>query len=68
MVAPRYETLRTFANPSHEGRGGVPPVGINGTEWVIDLPQWYASEDFAFYTQRMPGVFYVLGTGNEMQD
>jgi len=36
-----------------------------GAERVIDLPEWYASEDFAFYTQRMPGVFYVLGAGNE---
>ena len=40
-------------------------VAYVGQERVIDLPEWYASEDFAFYTQRMPGVFYVLGTGNE---
>jgi hippurate hydrolase len=32
---------------------------------VVDLPAWYASEDFAWYTQRMPGSFYVLGTGDE---
>ncbi|MEM1042726.1 MAG: M20 family metallopeptidase [Bacteroidota bacterium] len=36
-----------------------------GAERVIDLPQWFASEDFAFYTQQMPGAFYVLGVGNE---
>ena len=36
-----------------------------GEQRVVDLPQWYASEDFAFYTQQMPGAFYVLGTGNE---
>ncbi|MCH7637915.1 MAG: amidohydrolase [Bacteroidetes bacterium] len=36
-----------------------------GEERVVDLPQWYASEDFAWYTQRLPGVFYVLGVGNE---
>src|SRR5690606_21944925 len=32
---------------------------------VVDLPMWYASEDFAWYTQRIPGAFYVLGAGNE---
>ena len=32
---------------------------------VVDLPMWYASEDFAWYTQRLPGAFYVLGVGNE---
>ena len=36
-----------------------------GEPRVIDLPQWYASEDFAFYTQQIPGAFYVLGVGNE---
>ncbi len=36
-----------------------------GEERVVDLPQWYASEDFAWYTQRLPGAFYVLGVGNE---
>ena len=32
---------------------------------VVDLPMWYASEDFASYAQRVPGAFYVLGVGNE---
>ncbi|NNF59194.1 MAG: amidohydrolase [Rhodothermaceae bacterium] len=36
-----------------------------GEERVIDLPMWYASEDFAWYTQQIPGTFYVLGVGNE---
>ncbi len=38
-----------------------------GAERVVDLPRWFASEDFAFYTQRMPGAFYVLGVGNEAE-
>jgi hippurate hydrolase len=42
-------------------------VDYVGAERVIDLPQWFASEDFAFYTQRMPGAFYVLGVGNEAE-
>ena len=25
-------------------------------ERVVDLPEWYVSEDFVFYTQRMPGI------------
>ena len=39
-----------------------------GAERVIDLPEWYASEDFAWYTREIPGCFYVLGTGSEGAD
>jgi hippurate hydrolase len=35
-----------------------------GGDNVIELDPWYASEDFAYYTQEIPGVFYRLGTGN----
>jgi hippurate hydrolase len=38
-----------------------------GAERVVDLPRWFASEDFAFYTQQIPGAFYVLGVGNEAE-
>ena len=40
-------------------------VAYVGEEHVVDLPPWYASEDFASYTQRTPGAFYLLGVGNE---
>lgn len=40
-------------------------VDYVGEEYVVDLPMWYASEDFAWYTQQIPGAFYVLGVGNE---
>ena len=40
-------------------------VDYVGEDRVVDLPQWFASEDFAFYTREMPGTFYVLGVGNE---
>lgn len=40
-------------------------VDYVGEARVVDLPQWYASEDFAWYTQQVPGAFYVLGAGNE---
>lgn len=35
-----------------------------GPEKTIDLDRWFAAEDFAFYLQKLPGVFYRLGTGN----
>jgi amidohydrolase len=35
-----------------------------GPENIEELPIWMASEDFAFYTQRIPGCFYRLGTRN----
>jgi len=40
-------------------------VDYVGAEHVVDLPMWYASEDFAFYTEEIPGCFSVLGVGNE---
>ena len=35
-----------------------------GEENVVDLDLRMTSEDFAFYTQKMPGCFYRLGTSN----
>ena len=34
-----------------------------GHENVVLIPQRMASEDFAFYSQEIPSVFYRLGTG-----
>ncbi len=42
-------------------------VALVGEDRVVDLPMWYASEDFAFYTQQVPGCFSVLGVGNEAE-
>lgn len=36
-----------------------------GAERTLDLPQWFGAEDFAFYTEEIPGCFYALGVGNE---
>jgi amidohydrolase len=33
-------------------------------ENVVEMPRRMGSEDFAFYTQVMPGSFHRLGTGN----
>lgn len=35
-----------------------------GKENVVELPIRMTSEDFAFYTQKIPACFYRLGTGN----
>lgn len=35
-----------------------------GAENVVDLPIRMTAEDFAYYSQVMPGCFYRLGTGN----
>lgn len=36
-----------------------------GQEQVVDLDQWMASEDFAYYSQITNGCFYMLGVRNE---
>jgi amidohydrolase len=36
-----------------------------GKDQVVDLDMWMAAEDFAYYSQAMPGCFYRLGTRNE---
>ncbi|MEM6803452.1 MAG: M20 family metallopeptidase, partial [Bacteroidota bacterium] len=36
-----------------------------GEENVVDMDIWMAAEDFAWYTQEIPGCFYRLGTRNE---
>jgi amidohydrolase len=35
-----------------------------GSENVVDLPMRMTSEDFAYYSQKLPACFYRLGTGN----
>ena len=35
-----------------------------GEKNVVDLPMRMTSEDFAFYSQKLPACFYRIGTGN----
>ena len=35
-----------------------------GEENVIELDPWMAAEDFAYYSQKNPASFYMLGVGN----
>jgi len=58
-----YPALTNDAEAAAFVRGAA--VDYVGAGRVVDLPMWYASEDFSWYTQRMPGAFYVLGVGNE---
>ncbi len=36
-----------------------------GTEYVIGAPGWTAADDFGFYSQRCPSVYFRLGVRNE---
>jgi amidohydrolase len=35
-----------------------------GEENVVDLDPWMAAEDFAYFSQKNPACFYMLGVGN----
>lgn len=37
-------------------------VGANN---AIEVPIWMAAEDFAYYTQKYPAAFFLVGTKNE---
>jgi metal-dependent amidase/aminoacylase/carboxypeptidase family protein len=38
-------------------------IAYLGEDKVHELPQRMTSEDFAFYSQKVPASFYRLGTG-----
>ena len=42
-------------------------VEVVGEERVVDLPMWYASEDFSFFAREVPACFSVLGVRNEAE-
>jgi amidohydrolase len=39
--------------------------GFLGKDKVVELDLWMAAEDFAFYSQKVPGCYYRLGIGND---
>jgi hippurate hydrolase len=43
-------------------------VSYVGEANTIDIDLWFAAEDFAWYLQQIPGVFYRLGTGSDSAD
>ena len=40
---------------------------LTGDEHVVELPAVMGGEDFAYYTEQVPGCFVALGVGNEQQ-
>lgn len=62
-IVPGYPVLRNDEAAAAFARQVA--VDLVGEDRVMDVPMWYASEDFAFYTEHVPGCFTVLGVGNE---
>lgn len=54
-----------YNDPEVSARARQNIVDFIGEENVIDLDLWTAAEDFAWYTQEIPGCFYRIGTRNE---
>lgn len=51
-------------DPALTSRLRAVAVEFVGAENVVDMDIRMGAEDFAYYTQVMPGCFYRLGTGN----
>ena len=43
-------------------------VDLFGEENIVEMPIRMGAEDFAYYTQVMPGCFYRIGTGNPKKE
>lgn len=39
-------------------------IALFGSNQVLDIPLWTAAEDFAYYAQKYPAAFYLIGTKN----
>ena len=52
-------------DPELTRRTKASAIEYMGADNVVDLDLWMAAEDFAYYTQHIPGCFYRLGTRNE---
>ncbi|TAF76419.1 MAG: amidohydrolase [Bacteroidetes bacterium] len=61
--APGYPYLEN--NPALTKRVRAYATEYVGSENIIDLDLWMASEDFAFYTHHTDACFYRLGVRNE---
>jgi len=61
-IAHGYPTLYNHESLTAEAEAHA--KAYLGEENVVTLPQRMSSEDFAFYSQKIPACFYRLGTGN----
>lgn len=62
-IAKGYPSL--FNNEALTLKAKGHAIDYLGAENVVDLPIRMTAEDFAYYSQKMPAVFYRLGTGNK---
>ncbi|MEM6736559.1 MAG: M20 family metallopeptidase [Bacteroidota bacterium] len=62
-IAPGYPFV--INNEEYTERNIDAAKAYMGEENVLALDLWMAAEDFAFYTHKVPGCFYRLGTRNE---
>jgi len=62
-ILPGYPSL--INEPTLTARVKDFAVDYLGKRNVVDLPIRMTAEDFAYYSQEMPGCFYRLGTGNK---
>ncbi len=53
-----------YNDPDLTGRMRAAAAEYMGAGNVVEVPVRLGAEDFAFYTQVMPGCFYRLGTGD----
>jgi len=58
-----YPVLYNDPDLSSKMRDAI--LAFAGANRVVDLDLWTAAEDFAWYTQEIPGCFYRIGTRNE---
>ncbi len=56
-----------FNDPSLTSDMKTWAVELLGRENVVELPKRMTSEDFAFYSQAMPGCFFRLGVSNRLK-
>lgn len=54
-----------YNDPALTERTKTKAIEYLGEDNVVDLSQWMAAEDFAYYAQQIPACFYRLGTRNE---
>ena len=62
-ILPGYPSL--INEPTLTARVKDFAVDYLGKRNVVELPIRMTAEDFAYYSQKMPGCFYRLGTGNK---
>lgn len=58
-----YPCLRNDPELTRKSRESA--IAYMGESNVVNLDLWMAAEDFAYYSQTLPGCFYRLGTRNE---